>query len=144
MIHEEKVKLMTQAACFEEKQRRKTLAIMRYHRNDYISFHMILIWLSVTAAFIIGVFMWLFYQVGNTASMILADFTSLALIGVILIGFYLILCIIYVFVAYWYYSEKYDSAKQLMKKYQTNLKQLSRFYDKEESNSGSGVGGSRI
>lgn len=131
MIHEEKVKLMTQAACFEEKQRRKALAIMRYHRNDYISFHMILIWLSVTAAFVIGVFMWLFYQVGNTSSMILTNFTSLVLIGIILIGIYLILTIIYVFAAYWYYSEKYDNAKRLMKKYQADLKQLSRLYDKE-------------
>ncbi len=71
---------------------------------------MILIWLSVTAAFLIGVFMWLFYQVGSTSSMVLTNFTSLVLIGIILIGIYLILTIIYVFAAYWYYSEKYDRA----------------------------------
>lgn len=131
MIHEEKVKLMTQAACFEERQKRKALIIMKYHRKDYISFHMILIWLSMTAAFVIGVFMWLFYQVENSSSMILTNFTSLVLIGIILIGIYLILTIIYGFAAYWYYSERYDSAKQLMKKYQGNLRQLNRFYETE-------------
>ena len=144
MIHEEKVRYMTQAACFEEKQRRKALAIMRYYRKDYISSHMILIWLSVTAAFLIGVFMWLFYQVGSTSSMVLTNFTSLVLIGIILIGIYLILKIIYVFAAYWYYSEKYDRAKQLMKKYQMTLKQLNRLYESEESASENGLGGSRL
>ncbi len=131
MIHEEKVKLMTQAACFEEKQRRKALIIMRYHRKDYISFHMILIWLSVTTAFIIGVSMWLFYQVENASSMIFTNFTSLILIGIILMGMYLIFTIIYGFAAYWYYSEKYDNAKKMMKKYQANLKQLNRLYETE-------------
>ncbi len=36
MIHEEKVRYMTQAACFEEKQRRKALAIMRYYTGRII------------------------------------------------------------------------------------------------------------
>lgn len=143
MVNEERVKLMTQAACFEEKQRRKALAIMRFYRKDYISFHMILIWLSVTAAFFIGVLFWLFYQVENASSMILANFTNLMLVGIILIGIYLSVTIIYLFAAYWYYSEKYDRAKQMIKKYQVTLKKLNRLYEKDEI-SGNGVGGSRL
>ena len=46
-------------------------------------------------------------------------------------GMYLIFTIIYGFAAYWYYSEKYDNAKKMMKKYQANLKQLNRLYETE-------------
>ncbi len=75
--------------------------------------------------------MWLFYQVENASSMIFTNFTSLILIGIILMGMYLIFTIIYGFAAYWYYSEKYDNAKKMMKKYQANLKQLNRLYETE-------------
>lgn len=128
MIDEKKVKLMTKAAIFEKKERRKAMEIMCYRRQDYIVLHVILSWICATimAGFAVGLV--LIYMMSRGVHILyqLSYVKTVVIIGIVL---FFMFSLIYCFLAYWHYVECYDDAEKKFKEYEEILKQLNEFYE---------------
>ncbi len=124
MTEEKKVILMTKAAICRQKEQDKDLRITKFYKKDYLLFHGILAWLSVTAAFGILVILWLMYAIESDASTYLLNrVTSLLIIGGLV---YVAACIGYVAFALSHYQKRYNQAAGTDARYRAYLEQIQK------------------
>lgn len=142
MINEEKVKIMTKIAMYEQGEGKKYLPISRYYRSDYIGLALIKNFFLVTIGYllVIGAVAVYFgeYLMENIHKMNLVTMGIYVLIG------YAVSLIIYSALTYIQYSVKYYKAKKSVRKYYGDLTELSKMYGREEKRmSGRGIVGGR-
>lgn len=140
MINEEKVKIMTKIAMYEQGSGRKYLPVSRYYRSDYIGLALIKNFFLVTIGYIlvvaaVGVYFGE-YLLENIHKMNL-----MALGAYIIIG-YIIVLAAYSVMTYIQYSVRYHKAKKSVKQYYGALTELSKIYAREDrKSSGRGTAG---
>lgn len=130
MVNEEKVKLMTKLAIYENTKGKKQLNISKYYKRDYVRFQMFKTAVSSTIAFMILLFA---YCMLNAEQLLLKlndlDFLSVAAkVGVL----YVVFLVIYMLAAWVVYANKYEKIKPDVVMYNRNLKRLKEMYDREE------------
>ncbi len=129
MLNEEKVKLMTKMAAYEDKEGKKFLTIGSFFRGDYISFQVIKSLIAATLAYAILFGMYIFYDfevfMQDIYKMDLLEFGKKVLL------YYFIFVVFYGLLSYVIYSIRYSKAKKSLKKYFFRLKQLSSMQDIE-------------
>lgn len=130
MVNEEKLKLMTKLAIYENTKGKKQLNISKYYKRDYVRFQMFKTAVSSTVAFLVLLFA---YCMLNAEELLLAlnelNFMKLAAeIGII----YVIFLVLYMLVAWIVYANKYEKMKPDVIAYNRDLKKLKEFYDREE------------
>lgn len=132
MLNEERIKLMTKMACYEENEGKKNVAIGNYFRGDYIALQVIKSIVSATVAFMIIFAMFIFYDF----EVFMADIYKMDLLqfGKTVIIAYLIFTAVYAFISYGVYTYRYTKARRSLKIYYNNLKKLSYLYDREKKN----------
>lgn len=132
MLNEERIKLMTKMACYEENEGKKNVAIGNYFRGDYIALQVIKSIVSATVAFVIIFAMFIFYDF----EVFMADIYKMDLLqfGKTVIIAYLIFTAAYAFISYGVYTYRYTKARRSLKIYYNNLKKLSYLYDREKKN----------
>lgn len=110
MLNEERIKLMTKMAAYEEHEEKKNLAIGSYFRSDYISLQVIKSIISATLAFVIGFGVFIFYDF----EVFMQDIYKVDLLelGKDLLTSYLIFMGIYAVIAYIVYTYRYNNAKK--------------------------------
>ncbi|NLL79476.1 MAG: hypothetical protein GX234_06765 [Clostridiales bacterium] len=129
MLNEERIKLMTRMASYEEREGKKNLAIGSYFRSDYISLQVLksVICATITFAILCG-------------AAVLYDFElfmqdiykeDLLISGKKILIFYVAFIAIYAVISYIVYSYRYNRAKKSLRQYYSNLKQLSVLYEEE-------------
>ena len=119
MINEEKVKIMTKLAMYEQGKGRKYLPVSRYYRSDYIG-------LALIKNFFLE----------NIHKMNLVALGAYIIIG------YLVVLVFYSVLTYIQYSVKYYRAKKSVREYYSQLTSLSKIYAREERKaSGKGAAG---
>lgn len=124
MTEEKKVILMTKAALCRQQEQDRDLRITKFYKKDYLLFHGILAWFSVTAAFCILVLLWLMYAIESDSSTYLLNrITSLVVIGVLV---YVAVCIGYVAFAVSHYQKRYDHAAETSAQYREYLEQIQK------------------
>lgn len=127
MVNEEKIKLMTKLATYEQGEGKDTLPVMQYFQSDYIIFHVIRAAVSATVAYacIFGLICLVRgqYLMENIHRMSIEQ-----LVGRIIFG-YIIMLAVYLTAALIIYMQRYEKAKQSVKRYYHWLKQLNLFYD---------------
>lgn len=130
MVNEEKVKLMTKLAIYESTKGKKQLNICKYYKRDYVRYNMFKTAVTATIAYMIiaGTYILL-----NVEEILLQlndlDFLhEAARIGVS----YVIFLVLYMLIARFIYSHKYEKVKPDVIVYNHNLKQLKELYDREE------------
>ena len=130
MLNENKVKLMTRMAMYEEKQGVEDAKISAYYRKDYASFHTILtfIWVTVGYAIAVGLGMVAFLD------KILKNFNMpfLIMLAICVVTGYLVLVIVYVISASHFYKKKHDDARMRVKRFNHDLTRLNRMYEREK------------
>ena len=62
MLNEEKIKLMTRLAAYEQKNGKRDIRLSKYYRSDYVRFQMLNTILCGTIAFVILVVMYILYH----------------------------------------------------------------------------------
>ena len=140
MINEEKVKIMTKIAMYEQGSGRKYLPVSRYYRSDYIGLALIKNFFLVTIGYIlvlaaVGVYFGE-YLLENIHKM------NLVVVGAYIIIGYIVVLAAYSVVTYIQYSVKYYRAKKSVKQYYGALTELSKIYAREEKkSSGRGTSG---
>ncbi len=130
MINENKVKVMTHIATFEEKERKRAMKIEKYDKKDYVSLHVIITWIGASIGFFLLLGIILLSQV--SMGIFNMNFMQLAMVAIAIGLTYILFSAIYVKISYGMYSKKYDKAKESMKKYSFYLKRLNRLYDRED------------
>lgn len=129
MLNEERIKLMSQMACYEENEGRKNMAVGSYFRGDYIALQVIKSLINATIAFAILFALFIMYDF----EVFMTDFYKMDLFafGKSVITAYLVFVAVYGAVSYGVYTYRYIRARKSLKVYYNNLKKLAYLYDKE-------------
>lgn len=129
MLNEERIKLMSKMACYEENEGRKNMAVGSYFRGDYIALQVIKSLINATVAFLILFALFIMYDF----EVFMNDFYKMDLFafGKSVITAYLIFAAVYGVISYVVYTCRYIRARKSLKVYYNNLKKLAYLYDKE-------------
>lgn len=129
MISEQRVKLMTRLAAYEQKEGKKNEEIGSYFRGDYISLQILKSVISATMAFILIVALFVFYD----SELFLSDIYKIDILEYVkkLIMYYFVFTGVYVLISYVVYAIRYRKAKKRLKVYFNNLKRLQILYQRE-------------
>ena len=127
MLNEEKIKLMTRMAAYEENEGKRSMQIGNYFRSDYIGLQVMKSVISATIAFAIVIGMYIFYDFESVMKEIYQ--VDLLATGKQILIAYVVFVGIYAVITYMIYAYRYTKAKKSLKKYYTHLTELSGFYD---------------
>jgi len=127
MLNEDRIRLMTQMAAYEEHEGKKHIAVNGYFRGDYISFQLLKSALYATAGFALGVLMYVLYDLET----FLADFYKMDVVEFFqgILRKYVLVLAVYMVISYFVYAYRYGRAKRYIKRYQAQLKQLTQMYN---------------
>lgn len=127
MVNEEKVRMMTKLAIYEEGRGKTAFGIGQYYKKDYIAKQMIKSFFLGSIAFLILAGLWL----GNGLDGLLADYLSLDL-GRMVLCFailYAVFMLCYLGVTWLISSYHYRKSEKLLKVYDKALKRLENMYE---------------
>ncbi len=129
MLDEERIKLMTRMASFEDNDGKKAIPVCEFFRSDYVGLHMLLSAVYATLAFAIVTAVNLFCGMES----FLSDFykTDFVAFGKELLNKYLVVLAVFVAVSFLVYSYRYTKARKSTRTYQKALKRLSMMYEKK-------------
>lgn len=132
MINEGKIKCMTKAAIFDSHEEKGNLHINHYYKSDYITYHVIRIFLGITLCFVLLAGMWALLAMDTLFET--TQTTVLVSFGIRAVVLYVILTSVYVAIATIVYNIRYNAARKRVREYTSLLKRLGRYYQPEEKN----------
>ena len=130
MLDENRVKLMTRMASYEDTEGKKMIPITHFFRSDYVGFNMAKTAVSVTIAFGIVLGVYIFCNVDT----LLAGFYKMDLkeIARKLVSLYAVILAIYLFISFLLYTYRYNVAKKSVRSYNNALRRLSAMYSVDD------------
>lgn len=137
MLNNDKIRLMTKLALYEQKEGKKDIAGGKYYRSDYVSLAMINSAIIATLAYILILGSIVLVNIETVLS-VMTTFDMLEL-GRIVVVAYIIYMLIYLTITYIISRLRYDNIKSELKNYDNNLKELYTIYKKEEENTQSEI-----
>lgn len=130
MLDENRVKLMTRLALYEQTEGKEDFKISEYYKSDYIGMHVICSILWVTVGYVCaGVLVVLAGLEDLMAKM------SMGLLVTLLIGAvagYFVTVIVFAVVTRHIYNKKHQDARQRVKLFNHDLIKLLKLYEKEK------------
>lgn len=126
MLNEERIILMTKMASYEEGEGKKSMALGRYFRGDYISLQLLRAFFCSTIAYLLGFGLYVLYDFET----LLADIYKMDLFVFAqnIIKWYAIFVVAYCIITYAVCTYRYARAKKSLKLYYHNLKKLDSLY----------------
>lgn len=130
MVDEEKVRLMTKLAIYEQSIGREDLEKGKYFKHDYVKYNCLKTLVSTTVLFVIVVAAYIYYNMAELITQLVdMDFFQLAYELLII---YAVVCAAFMVMAWFLYSYRYKKAKPHLIEYNRNLKKLIAFYEGEK------------
>ena len=130
LLNTDRIKLMTKLTAYEERGGRRSLAITKYFKNDYIIMNMISVAVTTTIAFVLLFVIWMLYRFEYLMKNI--HKINMISLGVKILLLYLLMLAVFLVIAYFVYHYKYRQAKRSMSGYVEGLKELEKLYREEE------------
>ena len=130
MLSQERIKLMTKMAAYEENEGKKYMSIGRYFRSDYMGMQVIRSVICGTLAFFLLAGLYVYYHFETMMQDIYK--MDLLLLGRRVLFYYIVFIAAYSVITYVIYSFRYSRAKRSLKHYYYHLKQLAAIYDIEK------------
>ena len=130
MLSQERIKLMTKMAAYEENEGKKYMSIGSYFRSDYMGMQVIRSVISGTLAFFLLAGLYVYYHFESMMQDIYK--MDLLLLGRRVLFYYIVFIAAYSVITYVIYSFRYSRAKRSLKHYYYHLKQLAAIYDIEK------------
>ena len=130
MVNEEKLKCMMRLARLDTTQQSRIRKEASYYRNDYMTISMIKRFLQMTVAYALLIA----FLAATSLDFIMANvnrFNYRILFAEIIIG-YLVFIGIYLAITYIVSSFRYRRARRARKEYEEAVRDLDRFYEREE------------
>lgn len=132
MINTGKIKCMTKAAVFDSREEKGDLHINHYYKSDYITYHVIRVFMGFTLCFVLLAAMWAL--LGMDTIFETTHMETLIPLGIRAVMLYAVLAVAYMFIAGAVYSIRYNASRKHMRAYAGLLKRLSRYYQPDEKN----------
>lgn len=130
MLSQERIKLMTKMAAYEENEGKKYMSIGSYFRSDYMGMQVIRSVICGTLAFFLLAGLYVYYHFETMMQDIYK--MDLLLLGRRVLFYYIVFIAAYSVITYVIYSFRYSRAKRRLKHYYYHLKQLAAIYDIEK------------
>lgn len=132
MLSQERIKLMTRMAAYEENEGKTYMSIGSYFRSDYMGMQVLRSIISATFAYLIICGLYIYYHLET----FMQDIYKIDLmeLGKEVLLYYVIFVVAYGLITYVIYSFRYSRAKRSLKRYYRHLKQLAAIYDIEKNN----------
>ena len=130
MLSQERIKLMTKMAAYEENEGKKYMSIGSYFRSDYMGMQVIRSVICGTLAFLLLAGLYVYYHFETMMQDIYK--MDLMLMGRKVLFYYIVFIAVYSVLTYVIYSFRYSRAKRSLKHYYYHLKQLAAIYDIEK------------
>ena len=130
MLSQERIKLMTKMAAYEENEGKKYMSIGSYFRSDYMGMQVIRSVICGTLAFFLLAGLYVYYHCETMMQDIYK--MDLLLLGRRVLFYYIVFIAAYSVITYVIYSFRYSRAKRSLKHYYYHLKQLAAIYDIEK------------
>jgi len=130
MLNEDKIRVMTKLALYEQDKGKEAIKSNNYYKDDYVGLKIINTIVTVTIAYLFMITIWVMYKADFVLEQLVA--LDIADMGIKLIGFYLIILIVYLIFTYVMYSYKYIKMSEKNRKYADGLKELYLIYKREE------------
>lgn len=130
MLSQERIKLMTKMAAYEENEGKKYMSIGSYFRSDYMGMQVIRSVICGTLAFFLLAGLYVYYHFETMMQDIYK--MDLLLLGRRVLFYYIVFIAAYSVITYAIYSFRYSRAKRSLKHYYYHLKQLAAIYDIEK------------
>lgn len=122
MVNEEKVRLMTKLAVFEENKGKKTLSIGDYYRSDFISKNLLSGFIAGTIAYFLLFAIWGLHEGENLVQRLLElDFGHIIFLVIVFYGIFMVL---YLTICYLVGDYRYRRSVKSLKAYKKALKRL--------------------
>ncbi len=132
MLSQERIKLMTKMAAYEENEGKTYMSIGSYFRSDYMGMQVLRSIIGATFAYLIICGLYVYYHLET----LMQDIYKMDLVafGRQVLLYYIIFVVAYALLTYVVYSFRYSKAKRSLKRYYRHLKQLAAIYDIEKNN----------
>lgn len=131
MLNAERIILMTKLATFEKHEGKKSMAIGKYFRGDYITWNLLKSVIYGTVAFLVGVGLYLLYYYEELMeNLYQIDFLVLAQN---IVTIYVLFLAAYCLLTYAVFTARFVKAKKSIKRYYGNLKKLNAMYHQQDS-----------
>ncbi|WP_343248525.1 hypothetical protein [Diplocloster hominis] len=134
MVNEEKIRLMTKLAIYEENDGKKEIPLASYFQSDYISYNVIKTAIFVTIAYAIILGLWAVCNMDYVLANLNPDQLIVMIEKIVII--YVAVMLVYLICSYILYRIRYKQARKDLKDYYRLLKELNAFYSKEEQKTG--------
>lgn len=130
MLDEKKIRLMTELAKYEKQHGKEDLRIARYYRSDYLGLSLFKNFFLASIGYLVILGLICSYFMDDLLDNI--HRMNILLMGVAVIGGYIITLTVYSVVTYTIHSLRYSRSQRSVKEYQQKLKQLEEYYEKED------------
>ncbi len=130
MLSEERIRLMTKMASYEEGEGKEYMPIKQYYRKDYVTLGMIKTFIASTAAFGILFLCWILYEMEKITEIL--NNGDLTEFGMSILVVYFIFIAVYQVIALLVYNRRYTKASASLKEYHSVIKKVERLHEKEE------------
>ncbi len=129
MLNNDRIRLMTKLAIYENKEGKEDIRLSKYYKMDYVRLEMIKSIIFVSIAYVLVAGMIIFYR----SEEIIKDALTLdyKVIGMKALMGYIILITIYGAGSAIFYSLRFDRSRKKLGRYFKLLKRLNRLYKEE-------------
>ncbi len=129
MLNEEKIKLMSKLALYEQDEGKKAFRTNKYYKADYVSLHTIYTIIIATISFGLLLLIWAICQVDSLMDII--NRIGILFSIIILIAVYIIYLIIHLLISHKVFTTRYNENKKDLISYHEKLKDLHAIYKTE-------------
>lgn len=129
MLDEDRIRVMTKLAVFENTKGRRMQPANNYYKSDYMSYHMIWAGIAATIAFILGWALIIVYRMEYYLNNI--NKIQLSSMGILVVVIYLCYIFCFEMIAWFIYRKRYKQAQRYLQEYCNELKELEKIYNKE-------------
>ncbi len=128
MLNEKKVKLMTKIAIYEKNEKEDLKIASQNFKVDYVTLHMLYTAITTTIGYVLLV---LLYALGNLEELLVnSSVTAMPELISGAVSNYVVCLVVFLTIAFFFYSKKYDKAFKKVKREYTDLKNLTKLIEK--------------
>lgn len=129
MLNNDKIRLMTKLAIYENKEGKEDIRLSKYYKSDYTRYQTIKAILSATFGYLLILLLIFVYRAEYIIKYaVTLDYKT---IGTYILGIYIIVAALYGLASVVGYSIKYDLSRKKLSRYFKLLKRLSKIYKDE-------------
>ena len=130
MLNSRKVRLMSRLSMYEKKEGKKDIRLSKYYKTDFVRLNIIKTIISVTFAYILILALVGIYK----SEYLIANAVTLdyKMIGMRVLGIYIVLMIVYIIGTLIGYSAVYNKSRSKIARYYRMLGRLRQMYREDE------------